>query len=114
MTAENSYLGELILEVSKVVKGLIPIAFALGLLFFFWGMAQYIFKAGDEKAKTEGRNRMVQGVIALFVMTMVWGLVYLLGSIVGTELYRPADPGLKTTPSRTCIYDNTLGRQVCF
>ncbi len=62
---------------SLVTTILIPLVFTLGLLFFFWGMAKYIWSAGG-KEKEEGKNIMVWGIIALFVMTSVWGLVKLL------------------------------------
>jgi hypothetical protein len=52
---------------------IIPLVFGLALLYFFWGVAQYIRSAGSDKE--EGRQIMIWGVIALFVMTSVWGLV---------------------------------------
>lgn len=55
---------------------LIPIAFLLALLFFFWGVAKYIWSEGT--AKSEGRQIMIWGIVALFVMSSVWGLVSLL------------------------------------
>ncbi len=55
----------------------------LALIFFFWGLAKYILSAGDEEKKTEGRNIMIYGVIALFVMVSVWGLTTLLGNTFG-------------------------------
>lgn len=48
---------------------------ALALLIFFWGLVKYIAKADDEKAKEAGKNTMIWGVIALFVMFSVFGLV---------------------------------------
>jgi hypothetical protein len=55
---------------------LVPLAFTLALVFFFWGVAQYILKSGSEK--DEGKKIMVWGVIALFVMSSVWGIVSML------------------------------------
>ena len=52
---------------------IIPIAFTLALLYFFWGVAKYIRSEGV--GKEEGRKVMVWGVVALFVMSSVWGLV---------------------------------------
>ena len=52
---------------------LIPIVFTLALLYFFWGVVKYIKSEGDGKA--EGRQIMVWGVVALFVMSSIWGLV---------------------------------------
>lgn len=53
---------------------LIPLAFVLALLFFFWGVAKYILAVGSD-GKEEGRKIMIWGVVALFVMSTVWGLV---------------------------------------
>lgn len=56
---------------------LIPLAFTCALLFFFWGVAKYIRSAGNEKE--EGKKIMVWGVVALFVMSTIWGLVAFIG-----------------------------------
>lgn len=57
---------------------LVPMAFIAALLFFFWGVAKYIRSEGS--GKDEGKKIMVWGVIALFVMSSVWGLVYFIRS----------------------------------
>lgn len=59
---------------------LIPLVFTLALLFFFWGVAKYIWSAGD---KEEGKKIMVWGVIALFVMSTIWGILYFIGQEIG-------------------------------
>jgi hypothetical protein len=66
---------------STVVNGLIPVAFAAALLFFFYGLAKYIL--GDASDKEAGRNLMIWGVVALFVMASIWGLVGFLQSAFG-------------------------------
>jgi len=60
---------------------LIPLAFSLCLLYFFWGVAQYIrVGAGSETAAEEGRRRMAYGVIALFVVFSIWGIINFISS----------------------------------
>ena len=66
-----------------VTNILTPLVFTLALLFFFWGVAKYIWSAGD--AKEEGKKIMVWGVIALFVMSSIWGIIRLLGGDLGIE-----------------------------
>jgi len=68
----------LILKVSDWIQLLTPIVVALALLYFFYGLATYILKSGDEEKKAEGKNIMIYGIIALFVMVSVWGLVSIL------------------------------------
>ena len=56
---------------------------ALALVWFLWGLAMYILSGPGEKAD-EGRSRMIYGIIALFVMISVWGLVRVLSNTFGT------------------------------
>lgn len=58
---------------------------ALALLVFFWGLVKYIAKADDEKAKAAGKNTMIYGVIGLFVMFSVFGIVRFLQSSFGID-----------------------------
>jgi hypothetical protein len=71
--AQLSQTTGILRQIAFLVGFLVPIAFALGLLFFFWGVAKYILSVGSEKE--QGKQIMVWGVIALFVMASVWGLV---------------------------------------
>ncbi len=62
-----------------------PIIVALALLAFFWGLAMYIWGNKDETDGGKGRDMMIYGIIALFVMVSVWGLVNVLGSTFGID-----------------------------
>ena len=72
-------------QIGSMINILLPIVVALALLFFFWGLAKFILASGDEDAKDEGKRIMIWGVVALFVMASVWGLVALLGSFLGVD-----------------------------
>ena len=58
-----------------IVNVLIPIMMALAVLAFFWGLVKYIASASDEAAKESGKNLMIWGMIALFVMVALWGIL---------------------------------------
>jgi NADH:ubiquinone oxidoreductase subunit 2 (subunit N) len=67
---------------------IIPIVFVLAMLFFFWGIANYIRKEGHEK--DEAKKVMLWGVIALFVMVSVWGLVEVIRGELNLSVGSPA------------------------
>lgn len=70
---------------------------AAAVVYFLFGVFQFIKAAGDEKARTEGRNKMIAGIIGLFVMGSVYGLVNILSStfgLTGTPITPPALPTL--------------------
>ena len=68
----------------------------MALLAFFWGLAKYIFHSNDEEKKAEGKNIMIWGIVALFVMASVWGIVKFIGDAVlgGTSYSAPAVPNV--------------------
>ncbi|KKT14382.1 MAG: hypothetical protein UW83_C0028G0006 [Parcubacteria group bacterium GW2011_GWD1_44_9] len=67
---------DLIRAVGGLINPIIAILVGVALLAFFWGLAKFIFRVGgDEKAVEEGKRIMKWGLIALFVMVSVWGIV---------------------------------------
>lgn len=63
-----------------LVDLLIPIIAAIALLIFFWGLFRSIAKGGDARGVEEGRSIAVWGLLTLFVMVSVWGLVHFIQS----------------------------------
>lgn len=76
-------LTTLIRSVGRIIDLLLPIVAALALLYFFWGLAKFILAAGDEEAREKGKSIMIWGIVALFVLASVWGLVSFLGTAFG-------------------------------
>ncbi|MEK7552960.1 MAG: pilin [Patescibacteria group bacterium] len=74
-TADLDSIGGKVVDLLDLV---VPIIMTLALIYFFIGLAKYILSAGDDEKKGEGRNIMIWGVVALFVMASVWGLVSVL------------------------------------
>ncbi|MDB5266497.1 MAG: seg [Parcubacteria group bacterium] len=70
-------------NVKRLVDLALPLVVGLALLGFFWGLMKFIFAAADEEKRKEARQIMIYGVIALFVMVAVWGLVGFVGNALG-------------------------------
>lgn len=66
----------LIISVHDIINILIGIVASCALLFFIWGLAKFILHvSGDEGAVEEGKRLMKWGLMALFVMVSIWGIV---------------------------------------
>jgi len=89
-------LETLLRSIGRLIDIALPIVVAIGLLAFFWGIVKFIF--GGEEAKKEGQTLMIWGLVALFVMVSVWGLVRFIGNAVGVgqgeTIVVPKVPGL--------------------
>ncbi|MEO8637739.1 MAG: hypothetical protein ABI430_02460 [Candidatus Taylorbacteria bacterium] len=76
----NSIQDVIQLFIDFNLKLLLPIAFSLGLLYFMWRGLVYIFHSDSEESKSEGRRILTWGVISLFLMVSVWGIIKLFQS----------------------------------
>lgn len=76
-------IGTLVVAIGNIIASIIPIMFALAIVYFFWGLVTYIRAAGDPKAADSGKSIMIYGVIAITVMVSIYGLVNWLQDSVG-------------------------------
>tara|TARA_Y100000031_G_C7991980_1_gene279621 strand:- start:51 stop:443 length:393 start_codon:yes stop_codon:yes gene_type:complete len=76
-------IQEVIDIILNILAAVIPLLAAAALVGFVWGGAKFIYAADDATQRKEGRQVMLYGVIALFVIMTVWGLVALLGDTFG-------------------------------
>ncbi len=70
-------------------KSVTPLLFLVAICIFLFGVIKYMMNANDETKRTEGREFMIWGIVALFVMLSVWGLVGVLRSTFGVSSFIP-------------------------
>ncbi|MEK7530483.1 MAG: hypothetical protein AAB573_01330 [Patescibacteria group bacterium] len=58
----------------------IPIAAGICLLIFLWGLALMILDTGNAEKMKEGRNKMLWGILSLFVVLSLGGIIAILQS----------------------------------
>lgn len=78
MTAltNQSTFADLIQIFFDLIQLVIPVIASMALLAFFWGLAKFILAlGGDEKVLADGKNLMKWGLVALFIMVSVWGIL---------------------------------------
>ncbi len=73
--ARGTRLGEIFLIVGGLVGLAIPIVMGLALFAFFWGLAMFIFTTGSAEGRQKGVQIMIWGIIAIFVMVSIVGIV---------------------------------------
>lgn len=84
--AQNlSNINRLVDAIGDIVETLLPILVTVALLVFFWGLIKYIRSAGSPEGASEGKSIMIYGIIALFVMVSVWGIVRFIGNALDIQ-----------------------------
>ncbi|KKU67317.1 MAG: hypothetical protein UX89_C0016G0020 [Parcubacteria group bacterium GW2011_GWA2_47_16] len=62
----------------NIVDTVIPFVIGLGVLVFIYGVFNFVTSAGDEEARAGAKQLIIWGIIGIFVMVSVWGLVNIL------------------------------------
>ncbi len=92
--AQLTGIESLIERLGFSVRLLTIVVAGIALLAFFWGLVKFIFAQGSETSKAEAKKIMGWGIIALFVMTSIWGIVYFIGDelLPGVDYDAPRVP----------------------
>lgn len=84
--ADTPNLGDIFTKIiNTIITPLIPLLIGLGLVAFFWGLIKYFTSIENDEEKKKARSLIIYGVIILFVMVSVWGLVNILKNTFFSE-----------------------------
>jgi len=78
-------------SISGFINRLIPFVIGVAVLVFIIGLIQFVTSGGDEDKRKAARDTIIWGIIIIFVMTSVWGLVNILGSTFSLQNAAPSD-----------------------
>ena len=100
-------IGNLICKTHKILNSIIPVLVAFGIVYFVWGITQYVI-GSEEEAKTKGKNKIIYGIIGLAVIVGLWGLVNVVVNTfdLGGQSYNTTDltsPIDNAVQGRGCI-----------
>jgi hypothetical protein len=82
VSCTSTGIGKIICQVKQILDSIVPILVALGLVYFVWGVVQFVIADGEE-AKTKGKDRMIYGIIGFVVIVGMWGIVNLVVNTFG-------------------------------
>ena len=68
---------------AKILNPLIGLFISLAVVFFLYGVIEFIAGAANEDKRTEGKKHMVWGIIGLFIMVSVFGIINLIMGTIG-------------------------------
>ena len=77
----------LIKSINKViVNPIIYFLFACALAYFLYGVAQYLMSPDNEEVRKKSKTQMISGLVGLFIMVSVFGIMTLIGSTVKSDI----------------------------
>ncbi len=79
----------------------VPVVAALALLFFIWGIADFIFHADDTEKRKKAQQKLIWGLISMIVIVSLAGLVQILNVTVFSSESISGGSASGFTPSGT-------------
>lgn len=72
-------MAEFVQQLNQVIfNPLIALMFAVAIVVFTWGLFGFVANANDVERREQGKRHMLWGVIGLFVMVGVFGIIRIL------------------------------------
>ena len=65
---------------TTIINPLITFLFALAVVFFLYGVFEFIMNQENEEKKTEGKSHIVWGIIGITIMMGVWTILNMIMS----------------------------------
>ena len=72
----------LITLISNSLARLVPILVGVAVLVFIWGLIRNLMSSNPER-RAEGRRIMIWGIIAIFVIVSIWGIIEYIQDLLG-------------------------------
>ncbi len=66
---------------SEIINPLILFLFALAIVFFLYGVLEFVLNQENEEKKTTGKSHMIWGIVGITIMMGVWTI---LGIVLNT------------------------------
>jgi hypothetical protein len=72
-----------------IISSIVPLLFAIATVGFIWGVMQMVINPDDAEKRKQGKQYMIWGILAIFVMVSIWGLVQIITNTFGIQTLIP-------------------------
>jgi predicted membrane channel-forming protein YqfA (hemolysin III family) len=87
-------IGTLMASIDRVIiNPIIFLLFALALVIFLYGVMQYLMNPDNEEVRSTSKSHMMWGVVGLFIMVAVFGIMRIILNTVGEKRININDTG---------------------
>jgi hypothetical protein len=109
-------IGRFICVFYEILSSIIPVLVLLGVVYFVWGVVQYMIGGGEE-AKEKGKDTIIYGLIGLTSIASLWGLVKIVVVTFGLDVGIYSSPNFQPlvcpSLSGTSQFQDLLGYITC-
>ena len=75
-------IPEALTAVKDILDSVVPFLIGLSVLVVVWGIFKYIAHAAEEEKRVEAGKFILWGIVGIFIMISIWGLINVLGNTI--------------------------------
>ena len=91
----NTFIG----NVNRlIINPLILLLFALAVVYFLYGMLEFIMNQANEEKKTTGKSHMIWGIVGITIMMGVWVILNIILNTFGVNYVNPEQGTVNLPP----------------
>ncbi len=68
--------------INEILNPLYRVLLAIAIAVFIWGLVEFIWNADNENKKSVGKQHIIWGLIGLFIMLSVGGIIKIIESFL--------------------------------
>jgi len=72
-----------------IINPIITLLFALAVVYFLYGLLEFLLNQENEERQTDGKSHMIWGVVGITIMMGVWGILNLVLNTIGVKGINP-------------------------
>jgi uncharacterized membrane protein YidH (DUF202 family) len=81
-------VNTLVQKVNKVILNpLIVLMFAIALMYFLYGVFEFLTNTEDVEKRADGKTHMLWGVVGMFIMMAVFTIMSIITNTLGADKY---------------------------
>lgn len=77
-------IGFIVNLIGDIANFVVPILVTIALAYFIYGVVKYI--AGGEESRKQAKDIIIYGIVGLFAIVSVWGLIKLIQKSAGIDV----------------------------
>ncbi|MEK7575320.1 MAG: hypothetical protein AAB511_03775 [Patescibacteria group bacterium] len=85
VTGNLTTISQVLNRLEAVISLIIPFLVGVAVLIIIYGIISFIANAADEEARANAKHFIIWGVIGVFFMLSIWGLVTIMVNSFGTD-----------------------------
>ena len=79
----NTTFAGLVGKFISLITSTIPVMVGVAMVVFFWGIVKFVYASQDAHGHAEGKELIGWGLVAIFILVSVWGILAVMRSSLG-------------------------------